>query len=86
MLKKSTKTTFKALGILLHLTCLFISHSFASDTHQEKKQPNIIIFLSDDLGWKDIGSYNGPVITPTLDSLAESGMRFTNLYAGAAVC
>jgi len=49
-------------------------------------RPNVVILLADDLGWKDIGCYGGPVRTPTLDRLAAEGARFTDFYAGAAVC
>ncbi len=52
----------------------------------QAKMPNVVILLSDDLGWKDIGCYDGPVKTPALDRLASGGMRFTNFYSGAAVC
>ncbi len=50
------------------------------------ERPNVIVLLADDLGWKDIGCYDGPVKTPTLDSLAATGVRFTDFYSGAAVC
>jgi arylsulfatase A len=48
--------------------------------------PNVVILLADDLGYGDLGSYGGPVRTPTLDALAASGFRFTDFYSGAAVC
>ena len=48
--------------------------------------PNVVILLADDLGWKDIGCYDGPVKTPTLDGLAAKGVRFTDFHSGAAVC
>ncbi|MCL4206535.1 MAG: sulfatase-like hydrolase/transferase [Pirellulaceae bacterium] len=44
------------------------------------------MLLADDLGWKDIGCYGGPVKTPALDGLAAQGMRFTDFYSGCAVC
>ena len=50
------------------------------------RRPNIVILLADDLGYRDIGCYGGPVRTPTLDRLAAEGVRFTNFYSGAAVC
>jgi len=45
-----------------------------------------VILLADDLGWQDIGCYGGPVKTPTVDRLAAGAVRFTDFYAGAAVC
>lgn len=50
------------------------------------EKPNVVILLADDLGWKDIGVYGGPVKTPNLDKLAANGSRFTNFYSGCAVC
>ncbi len=50
-------------------------------------KPNIILILADDLGWGDLSCYGGEQIpTPNLDSLASGGMRFTQFYAGSAVC
>lgn len=54
---------------------------------QSSKAPNIIIILADDLGYGDLGCYGHPTIkTPNLDRMAAEGMRFTQFYAGAAVC
>ena len=50
------------------------------------RRPNVVVLLSDDLGYQDIGCYGGPVKTPTLDGLAAKGTRFTNFYSGCAVC
>ena len=50
------------------------------------KRPNVVVLLADDLGWKDIGCYGGPVKTPTLDRLAARGVRFSDFHSGAAVC
>ncbi|MBW2370378.1 MAG: sulfatase [Deltaproteobacteria bacterium] len=51
------------------------------------KKPNIIIILTDDLGYGDVGCYGGTVIkTPNLDRLARQGVRFTDFYAGNSVC
>jgi arylsulfatase A len=49
-------------------------------------RPNVVMLLADDLGYQDIGCYGGPVKTPTLDSLAKRGTRFTDFYSGCAVC
>jgi arylsulfatase A len=49
-------------------------------------RPNIVVILADDLGFRDIGCYGGPVKTPALDRLAAKGVRFTDFYSGCAVC
>jgi arylsulfatase A len=55
-------------------------------TSKKPNLPNVVVLLADDLGWKDIGCYGGPVKTPTLDKLAAEGVRFTDFHAGAAIC
>lgn len=51
------------------------------------EQPNIVLLLADDLGYGELGCYGQELIeTPTLDSLAQQGMLFTDFYAGNAVC
>ena len=50
-------------------------------------RPNIIFILSDDLSYGDLGCYGQEKIkTPNIDRLASEGIRFTNAYAGCAVC
>ena len=51
-----------------------------------KRLPNVVVLLADDLGWKDIGCYGGPVKTPALDGLAANGVRFTDFHSGCAIC
>ncbi|XZE56528.1 sulfatase-like hydrolase/transferase [Planctomycetaceae bacterium SH139] len=77
-----TNTSYQSLQLI----CVCIALSPFTTTLAGERRPNIIVLLSDDLGWKDIGCYDGPVKTPTLDQLASGGMRFTNFYSGAAVC
>ncbi|RMG69980.1 MAG: N-acetylgalactosamine-6-sulfatase [Bacteroidetes bacterium] len=49
--------------------------------------PNVIYILADDLGYHELGSYGQSLIrTPHLNQLAREGMRFTQHYAGSAVC
>jgi arylsulfatase A-like enzyme len=49
--------------------------------------PNVIIFIMDDLGYGDIGSYGAPdVRTPNIDRLAREGVRLTYFYANGANC
>ena len=49
-------------------------------------RPNVITLLVDDLGYRDLGCYGGPVKTPILDKLAADGVRFTDFHSGAPVC
>lgn len=54
--------------------------------HAAKPQrPNVVVILADDLGYGDLGCYGAKnVVTPRVDSLAASGLRFTNCHATAA--
>lgn len=67
---------------------LFAVTAFArAESTDTKKPPNVIVILSDDVGWGDLGCYGGTKIkTPNLDALARGGMRFTDAHASAAVC
>jgi len=60
---------------------LLVSPGFAKD-----KRPNVVTLFVDDLGFRDIGCYGGPVKTPVLDKLAAEGVRFTDFHSGAPVC
>lgn len=55
---------------------------------QEKSTtPNIIIILTDDLGYGDLGSYGNQLIsTPVLDKMASEGVRLTDAYASSSNC
>ncbi len=48
------------------------------------KRPNILLVVSDDLGWTDLGSFGGEIKTPNLDALAKRGMQFTNFYVSVS--
>ena len=50
------------------------------------KKPNIIVILSDDMGYSDIGCYGSEIKTPVLDGLAGNGVRFTQFYNTARCC
>lgn len=50
-------------------------------------KPNVVFIIADDLGYAELGSYGQKKIrTPHLDWMAAEGMRFTQHYAGNAVC
>ncbi|MXV51139.1 sulfatase-like hydrolase/transferase [Pedobacter sp. HMF7647] len=71
-------------SLALVLICSFsLSVSRAQQTARPKK-PNIIMLISDDTGWGDLGVYGGGVgrgmPTPNLDRMAKEGMQFWDFY------
>lgn len=50
-------------------------------------RPNVILIMTDDLGYADLGSYGATDIkTPSLDRLAREGVRLTDAYANGVLC
>lgn len=50
------------------------------------ERPNIVLVMSDDMGWSDLGCYGGEIQTPHLDALAANGIRFTQFYNTSRCC
>ena len=57
------------------LFIFFSSFAFSLD------KPNIIIILTDDLGWGDVSYHGGYIPTPNIDKLAQDGMEMNRFYA-----
>lgn len=57
-------------GTLLHL---------GASIHAAER-PNIVVIMTDDLGFSDIGCYGSEIETPNLDALADGGLRFSQFY------
>ena len=54
---------------------------------EQARPANLILILADDLGYGELGCYGQKKIkTPNLDKMAAQGLRFTQHYAGNAVC
>ena len=65
----------------------FILLIFLTLGNLQAQKPNVIFFLVDDLGWKDLGCYGSTYYeTPAIDQLAAQGMLFTSAYAAHPVC
>lgn len=78
----TTKRAFSSsAAALLMATAVFSTPSIA----QEPRKPNIILIVSDDTGYGDLGPYGGGVgrgmPTPNIDRLAKEGMTFFSFYA-----
>lgn len=59
-----------------------------SKTEVKPVKPNIVVIYTDDLGYGDVGCYtnSGKSITPNIDQLANTGIKFTHGYATSATC
>ena len=60
---------------------------FASTVAHAGQRPNLIVIMTDDQGYADVG-FNGctDIPTPHIDSIAEQGVRFSNGYVSYPVC
>ena len=74
---------YKALvRITLPLLVLCLSAASAAAQTPAAAKPNIVLIVTDDVGYGDLGSYGAPDIkTPNIDSLARDGVRLTDFYA-----
>ena len=59
----------------------------AQKTSTNGKQPNLIVIMTDDMGWADVG-FNGckDIPTPNIDIIANEGVRFNEAYVSFPVC
>lgn len=83
----STNLT-KHYGIQYWSIILSMVLLFGCKQEIQKKHPNVIYILADDLGYGDLSSYNSAskISTPYLDQLAREGMRFTDMHSTSSVC
>ena len=70
-------------GFWQAIAAFFCVVSLAAASADSSKKPNVIIIVADDLGYSDLGCYGSEIQTPNLDSLADSGLRFTGFYNSA---
>src|SRR5262245_8970196 len=73
---------------LLALGLLVLSLNYGSAARAaEAKKPNLIVLLSDDVGYGEYGFQgNTEIPTPHIDSIAKNGVRFTNGYVSGPYC
>ena len=63
------------------LLILFSCASPQEETTEEKSSPNVLLILTDDQGWGDLGVHGNPIIqTPVLDDFARKGVEVKNFY------
>jgi arylsulfatase A-like enzyme len=66
----------------LALIALLLAPLHPAEPAKPASKPNIVVILTDDLGFSDVGCYGGEIATPNLDKLAADGLRFTQFYNG----
>jgi len=76
----------KALGLGAVTAGIPAAGIAPSASAQTRRKPNIILIMSDDMGFSDIGCYGGEIQTPNLNRLADNGLRFTQFYNTARCC
>ena len=70
----------------MFLLCLFALTALPVSA-EERDRPNVILLMSDDQGWGDVGfNGNDGIRTPHLDAMAAEGVRFDRFYAAAPLC
>ncbi len=75
------------IGTLFALCLMPAVAVLAADAPADGKKLNIVLFLIDDLGWRDLGCQGSKYYqTPNIDRLAGEGVRFTDAYSACAVC
>ena len=87
--------SYKKKLVIVLLFAAFVSLNGCKTSKEENnnnentastEKPNIILIMSDDMGYSDLGAYGGEVQTPNLDNLAEDGLKFTQFYNTARCC
>jgi arylsulfatase A-like enzyme len=80
-MKRHCLITKNLLLAFLGFCCLGLSADVTGlENRSEKKAPNIIYILADDMGYSDLGCYGGEIETPAIDRLANEGLRFRQFY------
>lgn len=72
---------------LLSILAVILAQSLSSETRAADRPPNILIILTDDVGYGDIGCYGATKVkTPNVDKLAAGGLRFTDGHCPSGTC
>ena len=75
----------RVLLVALAIAC--VSSSLVHAQTDRETRPNVVLIITDDLGWADLGAYGATDIrTPNLDRLAREGLRLTDFYANGVTC
>jgi arylsulfatase len=76
----------KSLWSFLFMLGIVLAPTTGLSATASGSKPNIILIMSDDMGYSDLGCYGSEIDTPTLDGLAANGLRFTQFYNTSRCC
>lgn len=68
------------------LSCLAAGSRPAVSAETANRPPNIVLIVSDDQGYHDLGITNDELVTPNLNRLANEGIRLTSFYVPWPAC
>ena len=85
---RGARRAFPTLRTLLAAGMVLTTFSaMAADTGDKPRRPNVVVFLVDDMGWRDSAVYGSRYYeTPHIDALARRGILFTDAYAACPLC
>ena len=81
----------KYILFILGLSFIALPKAFGStkesnDIDSKVEKTNVVVFFIDDLGWSDLGCYGSKYhLTPNIDKLASSGLKFKAAYSSSSV-
>jgi arylsulfatase len=78
-----TKKKVKGFGGVISRSYSDSQEWWAPERQPKPDAPNVIIFLLDDVGFAQVGSFGGLIETPNIDRLAENGLRYNNFHTTA---
>ncbi len=76
---RSTLRPWNMMALVLVAAFAFLA---AAPAHAQGKRPNILVIFGDDIGYWNVGAYTHGMMgkTPNIDSIAQTGMLFTDQY------
>ena len=85
-----TKTILFSLLLYINAPVAFSNELPPTSGNERPKKPNVVLILTDDLGWQDVKCYDidepSPFETPNIDKLAKKGVLFWQAYSPAPTC
>lgn len=72
--------------MFMHIARFAVLFTLASTLSFAAERPNIVVIMTDDMGFSDLGCFGSEIQTPNLDRLAGDGLRFTQFYNTGRCC